>query len=168
MRCGLAILLSALLHTGAAAAQCQLCAPEQDLSLSTSESPLSIEIETMLDFDRVALAGSGGGAVAIDPQTGRRSTAGELVAAGGVGIQGTALVRGEPGRAILLHLPRSTTLHSSSGDSAELTDLVADLPPGARLGPNGMLRFSFGGRLIVKGNADGDYRGRILLTVDYQ
>jgi len=170
MRPRLLFLLAASLAglSSQAAAQCQLCAEERDLSLSSSETPLTIEVETTLDFDRLVLAGASGGAAEIDPRTGRRSVAGELVGLGGLGIQGTATVRGEPGRAIRLELPASTTLHSSAGDTAELTDLVADIPSGARLGPDGTLRFNFGGRLTVKGSADGDYRGRILLVVDYQ
>ncbi|HEY0626298.1 MAG TPA: DUF4402 domain-containing protein [Allosphingosinicella sp.] len=164
--CAAAALLGSL--SAPSFAQCQLCAEERDLSLSSSETPLTIEVETVLDFDRLVVAGPSGGEAKIDPQTGNRSVAGDLVGLGGIGIQGTATVRGEPGRAIRLELPASTILHSSSGDTAELKDLVADLPSGSRLGPDGMLRFNFGGRLAVKGSADGDYRGRILLVVDYQ
>jgi len=167
----LAILI-ALLSAGFAAlpasAQCRLCADGEGLSLSSSDAPLSIEVETTLDFDRVALAGPGGGAVAVDPVTGARSVDGELVVLGGFGVQGTALVRGEPNRTIRLRLPRSSILHASNGRTAEITDLVADIPPVARLGPDGTLRFSFGGRLKIEGGADGDYRGRILIEVDYQ
>ena len=161
-------IVSAAWAAAPAFGQCRLCADEEGLSLSSSGTPLSIEIETTLDFDRVALAGPGGGAVAVDPETGARTVAGELVALGGFGVQGTALVRGEPNRTIRLRLPRSSLLHASNGRTAEITDLVADIPPVARLKPDGTLRFSFGGRLRVEGGADGDYRGRILIEVDYQ
>lgn len=168
---GLAMLGALLLAIAApAAAQqvCQLCPAETTSLHKEPAEPLTVEIESMLDFDRVALSGPGGGSVAVDPLTGRRSVSGEVIELGGMAIQGTATVRGEPGRAIRVQLPHSVTLHSSEGGSAELTELEADLPNGARLGRDGTLRFSFGGRLAVKGDAGGDYRGRVLLVVDYQ
>lgn len=148
---------------------CMLCPAKAGSLYEEPATPLSVEIETTLDFDRVALSGPGGGMVAIDPISGRRSVSGELVELGGMAIQGTATVRGEPGRAVRIQLPAAVTLHSGEGGSAELSDIEADLPRGgARLGRDGTLRFSFGGRLSVKGDASGDYRGRIPLVVDYQ
>ena len=43
-----------------------------------------------------------------------------------------------------------------------------DLGAAPRLGIDGRLQFRFGGRLQVTGSADGDYRGRIPVTVEYQ
>ena len=148
---------------------CMLCSAKEGSLYEEPATPLSVEIETTLDFDRVALSGPGGGMVTIDAISGRRSVSGDLVELGGVAVQGTATVRGEPGRAIRIQLPAAVTLHSGEGGSAELSDIEADLPRGgARLGRDGTLRFSFGGRLTVKGDASGDYRGRIPLVVDYQ
>ena len=168
---GIAFLAAALLALPApafASDTCRLCSAEGTSLYKEPETPLTVEIESTLDFDRVALSGPGGGMVTIDPVNGRRTVSGELVELGGMAIQGTATVRGEPGRAVRVQLPRSVTLHSSEGGSAELTDIEADVSGGARLGRDGSLRFSFGGRLAVKGDAGGDYRGRILLVVDYQ
>jgi hypothetical protein len=147
---------------------CQLCSPDSAPAQTAEPKPLSIEVETTLDFDRVAVSGSAGGTVEVDSRTGDRSVSGEIVQVGGIGIQGSATVRGEPGRAIRLEMPRTTLLYSSTGQSAEVVDLTADLLPSARLGSDGSLRFNLGGRLKVNGDADGDYRGRILLIVDYQ
>lgn len=151
-------------------AQCLLC--EDSTRIGTDDealAPLSIQVETSLDFNRLAIANPSGGSVTLDPFTGNRSVSGGLVELGGMALQGVATVRGEPGRPIRLQMPQSATLHSSEGGSAELTNIVADLPKGgARLGPDGTLRFTFGGRLNLNGNAHGDYRGRILLVVDYQ
>lgn len=147
---------------------CLLCSGETRTLHEEATTPLSVEIDTSLDFDRIALSGPGGGTVSIDALTGRRSVSGELVELGGMAVQGTATVRGEPGRAIRIELPAAVTLHSSEGGSADLTELKADLPGGARLGRDGSLRFSFGGRLSLRGDAGGDYRGRIPLSVDYQ
>ncbi len=171
-KCGslaaLAALLLALAPPAFASDTCRLCSTGGTSLYKEPETPLTVEIESTLDFDRVALSGPGGGMVTIDPVNGRRTVSGELVELGGMAIQGTATVRGEPGRAVRVQLPRSVTLHSSEGGSAELTDIEADVPGGARLGRDGSLKFSFGGRLAVKGDAGGDYRGRILLVVDYQ
>lgn len=153
-----------------AKAQCLLCEDSTQIgSGDEALAPLSIQVETSLDFNRLAIANPSGGSVTLDPLTGNRSVSGGLVELGGMALQGVAVVRGEPGRPVRLQMPESATLHSSEGGSAELTDIVADLPrSGARLGPDGTLRFTFGGRLNLNGNAHGDYRGRILLVVDYQ
>ncbi len=64
-------------------------------------------------------------------------------------------------------LPPSVDLESGSGASARVTGLATDLGAAPRLGPDGRLVFRFGGRLQVAGATDGDYRGRIPVTVEY-
>ncbi|MBU0824201.1 MAG: DUF4402 domain-containing protein, partial [Alphaproteobacteria bacterium] len=59
-------------------------------------------------------------------------------------------------------------LEGGHGRTARVTDLVTDLSAAPRLGPDGRLQFRFGGRLQVAGADDGDYRGRIPVTVEYQ
>ena len=61
----------------------------------------------------------------------------------------------------------SVDLESGSGASARVTGLATDLGAAPRLGPDGRLVFRFGGRLQVAGATDGDYRGRIPVTVEY-
>ena len=46
--------------------------------------------------------------------------------------------------------------------------MITDLSAAPRLSPDGRLQFRFGGRLQIAGDDDGDYRGRIPVTVEYQ
>src|SRR3546814_6465328 len=66
-------------------------------------------------------------------------------------------------------LPMSgVDLEGGDGRTAGVTVLVTDLAAAPRLGPDGRLQFRFGGRLLIAGLDDGDYRGRIPVTVEYQ
>lgn len=161
---------AALLAASApAAAQCLLCPPAPNPPSNTrSEAPLAIEIASGLDFDRVAVTAPTGGSVAIDPTSRARTITGGLAALGGLSMVGNVTVRGEPGRAVRIDLPDNVLLIAADGSSARISRFVTDLPAAPRLGPDGILRFAFGGRLDVSGDADGDYRGRIAITVDYQ
>jgi hypothetical protein len=48
-----------------------------------------------------------------------------------------------------------------------IEDIVSDLPGSARLNASGTLTFRFGGRLRVSGDAEGEYRGDVPITVEY-
>lgn len=150
------------------AAQCLLCEREATQSVSQADKPLSIEINSGLDFDRVALAAPAGGSVVIDPVNRSRTVTGALSDLGGFAMTGSATVRGEPGRTVRVDLPRTVSLRSPDGSSATISRLATDLPNSPRLDGDGVLRFSFGGRLDVEEGMSGDYRGRITITVDYQ
>ena len=52
-------------------------------------------------------------------------------------------------------------------EEVHVVGLATDLGAAPRLGIDGRLQFRFGGRLQVTGSADGDYRGRIPVTVEY-
>ncbi|MDZ3832139.1 MAG: DUF4402 domain-containing protein [Sphingopyxis sp.] len=152
------------------AAQCMLCAvtaTDGRIAAREAETPLRVEVETQLDLGRVA-AGAAGGAVELDPVSGSRRLSGDLVDLGGFSLSGSVSVRGAPGAAVRVILPATVDLESEGGRNARVTGLVTDLPPAPRLGPDGRLRFRFGGRLQVAGLGDGDYRGRIPVTVEYQ
>jgi hypothetical protein len=82
-------------------------------------------------------------------------------------MPGTATIRGEPGRAVRIELPRHITLYSLSGGELSFDQIESDLPSLPRLDSTGTLTFRFGGRLTVSGNAEGDYRGDLPITVDY-
>jgi hypothetical protein len=154
----------------AAAAQCMLCGKPDSGPAAPSrkaDTPLRIDIETQLDMGRVA-AGAGGGAVELDPVTGARRLSGDVRDLGGFAVTGTVTVRGEPGAEVRVFLPTSVDLESGSGGTARVTGLATDLGATPRLGPDGRLIFRFGGRLQVSGANDGDYRGRIPVTVEYQ
>lgn len=153
-----------------AAAQCLLCEkaqPEQGSATGDSDAPLRIEISAQLDFSRVA-TGQGGGAVTIDPRTGARHLSGNLLDLGGMALTGEAMVSGTPGRNVRVLIPSDIMLDGDHGRSARVTGIETDLGPAPRLGPDGRLRFRFGGRLQVARDDDGNYRGRIPISVEYE
>lgn len=168
MRLSLAILL-AFASPSVAAAQCLLCAQEKDGATAArrAEVPLRVEVETQLDMGRVAV-GAMGGEVEIDPTSGARRVRGDVVDLGGFALTGVVTVRGEPGAEVRVILPASVDLEGGHGRTARVTGLVTDLSAAPRLGPDGRLIFRFGGRLQIAGLDDGDYRGRIPVTVEYQ
>lgn len=153
-----------------AAAQCLLCGDADPAARSASrpaEAPLRVEVDTQLDFSRVAV-GAAGGTVDLDPLSGARRLSGDVIDLGGFAVTGTVTVRGEPGAAVRVLLPAAVDLEGGYGRSARVTGLVTDLAAAPRLGPDGRLQFRFGGRLRIAGLDDGDYRGRIPVTVEYQ
>jgi len=154
----------------AASAQCLLCGKDQGSGTTVSrqaETPLRVDVETQLDMGRVAV-GAMGGEVEIDPLTGARRLRGDVVDLGGFAVTGVVTVRGEPGAEVRVFLPPTVDLESGDGRTARVVGLATDLNAAPRLGPDGRLVFRFGGRLQVAGLGDGDYRGRIPVTVEYQ
>lgn len=169
MRAAALLFATAFWLSAPASAQCLLCAPGPTATTGQrAPAPLALEIGSGLDFDRVAVGASGGGSVSIDPVSRSRMVEGGLADLGGLVMTGSATVRGEPGRTVRIGLPGQVSLRSASGADARISRLVTDLPNAPRLGPDGTLSFSFGGRLDVTGEGDGDYRGRIAITVDYE
>jgi Domain of unknown function (DUF4402) len=176
LRLALAALCAALLIAPwsldqARAAPCLLCG-ENSASMAPSaatsdELPLRITISAQLDFSRVA-TGQGGGSVTLDPVTGQRRVSGGLQDIGGLALTGEAMVSGTPGRAVRVILPGEILLDSDQGRSARVVDLTTNLGPAPRLGPDGRLNFRFGGRLAVGRDDDGNYRGRIPISVEYE
>jgi Domain of unknown function (DUF4402) len=161
-------LLPLLLAAGDGA--CRLCKPDdaQPQALIEHEIPLSIEITTKLDFSRAALSGSGGGVIDVDPQSGNRRVDGGMVDLGGSALAGTAVLRGQPGRNVRIDMPNSARMTSSTGGVVEITGLRTSLTGNPRLDQTGRLEFSFGGRLLVRGNASGTFRARIPITAQYE
>jgi hypothetical protein len=167
------ILTAASVGTIAVSAQevslCRLCAaPERAALPNVPPQPLRIEVETALDFSRVAMADNGGGDIRIDPHNGARQVGGGLIDLGGMPVRGTVRLFGVPGRAVRIDLPQRVQLRSNTGAIAEVVDLATDLSPAPMLGPDGMLSFSFGGRLTARGAVSGNFRGSIAITADYQ
>ncbi len=152
-----------------AAAQCLLCAPDKvdGDTLRKADVPLRIDVETQLDMGRVAV-GAMGGEVEVDPVSGARRVRGDVVDLGGFALTGVVTVRGEPGAEVRVILPATVDLEGGHGRTARVTGLTTDLSAAPRLGPDGRLQFRFGGRLQIAGLDDGDYRGRIPVTVEYQ
>lgn len=164
------ILLLPLAAPAPVAAQCLLCAKVNEgtvIRSSEDAMPLHVDVETQLDFSRVAV-GATGGEVDVDPVTGTRQLRGDVVNLGGFAVTGVVTVRGTPGAELRVFLPASVDLESENGQSARVTGLKTDLSAAPRLGADGRLRFHFGGRLQLDASDDGNYRGRIPVTVEYQ
>jgi len=168
----LSLLLAAAALAGAtsAGAQCRLCdKPTTTLTRSGGDSStIELQIETRLSFDRLIVAGSGQGAALVRPD-------GSTAAQGAIGMVspramvGTAVVHGEAGRAIRVELPRRIELYSiGNGNRISVDEVATDLPSLPRLDSAGNLSFHFGGRVTITGDADGEYRGDLPITVEYQ
>lgn len=150
-----------------AGAQCRLCeTPTTSRDGPTGEGPISLEIEASLDFDRLVLLGAGEGTATLLPN-GQRSVSGMVGDMSGRAMVGSALVHGEAGRAVRIELPTRIELYSLSGARITIEDIVSDLPGGAKLDSAGALAFRFGGRLHISGDAEGEYRGDVPITVEY-
>ena len=167
------LLAGALVAAGLAAAptpgaaQCRLCeTPSTSSPLSSGAGRIGLEVETSLDFDKLVLTGIGEGSATLRPD-GTREVSGIVASISGRAMIGSATVRGEPGRSVRIELPGRIELYSLSGDRIAIESIVSDLPSAPRLDRNGALSFRFGGRLKVTGDAEGEYRGDIPITVEY-
>jgi hypothetical protein len=156
----------ALASPAAAAADGSLCADCFDISGEAAKRPLRVEIESGLEFSRLALRGPGDGEAEIDPQTGAKRVV-NLIDLGGMSWQGRARITGEPLRPVRIALPSRVVLESPGGAEAVLTDFATDQPAVAMLDANGTLEFAFGARLTTRGAMGGTFRGRIRIEVDY-
>lgn len=148
-------------------AQCRLCStPTTSRDDPENKDDVRLEIQTSLSFDRLVLYGQGSGTAEIRPD-------GTTVAQGAVSdispraMVGSAVVHGQPGRTVRVELPRRIDLYSVNGSRISVDDVVSDLPSIPRLDPTGTLTFRFGGRLTITGDADGEYRGDLPITVEY-
>lgn len=161
------LLVAAVPASAPLGAQCRLC--DQPTNARAEDGPsdnLQLQIETNLNFDRLILSGAGAGAVTIRPN-GSSGAEGIVAAVGPRAMVGTVLVHGDPGRAVRVELPRRIELYSLGGGRITLDDVGSDLPAAPRLDAAGNLSFRFGGRLLVSGDADGQYRGDLPISVEY-
>jgi len=149
------------------AAQCRLCdQPSTDRPADSADGDVQLTVETALDFDRLIFTGSGPGAATLRPN-GSSGAEGIVSAIGPRATVGTVLVHGTPDRALRVDFPRRIELYSLSGGRVTLDQVTTDLPPAPRLDSAGNLSFRFGGRLVVTGDSDGQYRGDLPITVEY-
>lgn len=167
-----ALLLTAAVTVAAmswrADAQCRLCsAPVTARDDNAPKQDVKIEVESSINFDRLILLGEGDGAAVIRPD-GSRAAEGAVSDVGPRAMVGTATVHGEPGRAVRVELPQRIELYSLSGGRIAFDQVVSDLPSLPRLDSAGNLSFRFGGRIRVTGDAGGEYRGDLPITVEYQ
>jgi len=149
-----------------AQAQCRLCLAEPGAVMPSAARPLSIEVETSLDFSRAASSG-GGGSIDLDATSGARRVAG-LIDLGGIALGGRVTLTGEPMRSVRISLPATIRLTAPNGARADVVDLTSDAGADPVLDATGRLSFTFGGRLIVEPGMVGELRGRIPITADYR
>lgn len=148
-------------------AQCRLCdTPTTQMPTDSADGDVQLQIETSLNFDRLVLAGTGNGAATIRPD-GVNSAEGGVVGISPRASVGTITVHGAPNRALRVQMPHRIELYSLSGSHITLDDVTSDLSGAPRLDAAGNLTFRFGGRLMVTGDSDGQYRGDLPITVEY-
>lgn len=150
-----------------ALAQCGFCGITPGDSLATTQSkPLEIQLETTLDFDRIIVDGNDGGTVRLLPD-GSSDVSGSVESIGGRARIGRVVLHGEPNRPVHVSFPKSVELTGMRGTVISIRSLVTDLPVSPTLDSSGQLTVEFGGELDVHGDADGDFRGNLVVSADY-
>ena len=147
-------------------APCRLCNADAAPAEQKPAEPVRLDVEATLNFDRLILAGAGGGSAELRPD-GSRIVSGAITAISARAMVGEVTIRGEAGRLVRIDLPPSIELFGMNGGSIRLEAIQSDLPPSPRLDESGMLRFRFGGVVQVSGDADGEYRGDVRIDVEY-
>jgi hypothetical protein len=140
--------------------------PSTQLPADSADGDVELLVEASLDFDRLIFSGTGFGAATMRPD-GSNGAEGVVTSVGPRARVGTVLVHGAPGRALRIQLPHRIELYSLSGGRITLDQVSTDLPAEPRLDAAGNLSFRFGGRLVVSGDSDGQYRGDLPITVEY-
>jgi hypothetical protein len=148
-------------------AQCRLCSsPTTELGQEADGGPIQLEVQTRLDFDRLVLLGDGSGSATLLPN-GESSASGSVATVSGRAMVGSVSIHGQPNRAVRIDLPPRIELYSVGGASIAIERIETDLPGAPLLDSAGNLSFRFGGRLQITGDAEGEYRGDIPITVEY-
>jgi len=165
---GLALVAGPVAAPRGAAAQCRLCdTPTTGAAADVAASqPIRLEVEASLDFDRLVQTGPGGGTASLTVD-GSRSVSGSITDLTSRAMVGSAVIRGEPGRMVRIALPSRIDMYGLNGNRISIDGIESDLPASARLDSSGSLSFRFGGRLQILGDAEGDYRGDVPITVEY-
>lgn len=127
---------------------------------------MQVEVETSLDFDRLILLGSTGGSARLGPD-GSRGSIGAVAQPTGRAMVGSVTIHGEPNRLVRVDMPARIELRGTGGGQISIERIETNLPSLTRLDGDGRLRFRFGGELHLSGEADGDYRGDVPITVEY-
>ena len=162
----LALVAGLLAVPQSAAAQCRLC-DGATISIEPEATPqVRLEVEASLDFDRLVLSGPDGGTASLTAD-GSRSVSGSVSQLTSRAMVGSAVIRGEPGRMVRIVLPSRVDMYGLGGNRISIDEIESDLQASARLDSSGSLSFRFGGKLQILGDADGDYRGDIPITVEY-
>jgi hypothetical protein len=163
-------LAAAILMAGGsspAPAQCRLCEnPSTELHQEDGSGPIRLEVQATLDFDRLVMMGSSDGSATLLPD-GRRTASGSIATVSASAMVGSVTVHGEPNRELRVDMPPRILLYSLGGGSIAIDSIQTDLPGLPKLDSAGNLSFRFGGRLHIRGDSEGEYRGDVPITVDY-
>lgn len=127
---------------------------------------MRMEVEASLDFDRVLLTTGSGGTARIGAD-GSRASSGAVAPLTGRAMVGRIVIQGEPNRPVRIDLPNRIELLGWQGGRLTLSGLTTDLGAGPRLDGRGQLVFHYGGEVLVEGDAEGEYRGDVPITVEY-
>jgi hypothetical protein len=150
-----------------ALAQCRLCdTPTTSPALGHDGKEVALQLETSIDFGRLVVSAGGQGNALLRPD-GSATATGSLVGPGARAMAGSAVIHGQPGKAVRVILPPHIVLTSLAGGQITFEDVTSDLPALPQLDSNGRLTFRFGGRLRVSGDAEGQYRGDLPILVEY-
>jgi hypothetical protein len=164
---GLAAGAIAVAGSWPARGQCRLCdTPSSAVATDKSSQDVSLQLETSINFDRLVVSGDGEGSATLRPD-GATLTEGAVGEISPRAMVGSAMIQGEPGKAVRISLPARVVLTSISGGEITLDEVISDLPSLPRLDSAGRLSFRFGGRLRVRGDAEGQYRGDLPIVVEY-
>lgn len=167
----LALLLAAIAAAAApctAEAQCRLCStPTTTPAERSAAEDVKLDIETTLDFDRLIITGGGAGDAVLRPDGSTLGT-GSVNSMAPRARVATVVVHGEPGRTLRIDIPRRIDLYSLTGARLTFDEVITDSGDLPRLDSGGNMTFHIGGRLRFMGDEDGDYRGDLPITVDYQ
>lgn len=148
--------------------QCRLCGTPSTVPVETGPSEdVKLDIETTLDFDRLIIGGQGSGEAVLRPDGSTLGT-GSVTGMAPRARVATVVVHGEPGRALRIDIPRRIDLFSLDGSRLTFDQVLTDADNLPRLDSAGNLTFHIGGRLRFMGDEDGDYRGDMPITVEYQ
>jgi hypothetical protein len=150
---------------------CQLCDPATQTARAAAVGPgkaLNVRIDAELAFGVAAIGPNGAGMIAIDPRTDLRVVSGGLIDLGGLTFSGVVRLTGQPFRRVRITLPSVETMSAAGGGKAQITGFSTNLPTTAMLDLNGNLLFHFAGRFSVSGGETGDFRGRVMVSADYE
>ena len=131
--------------------------------------PISLTIESDIDFGRIVLLNDGGMRVVLDLASGQKTIIGNGDDLGGMVITGRAIITGAPFEAVEVSLPNEIEMRDTAGGQARLNDFVTNLDGFPRLDANGQLQFTFSATLVIDPDTDasGSLRGRIPISVEY-
>jgi len=164
----LAVVAAAAAPSRPASAQCRLCGTPSTVPAATAASDdIQLDIDTSLNFDRLILAGGGPGEAVLRPD-GSGAGTGSIASIGPRAVVATVVVHGQPGRVLRIDVARRIDLFSLAGTRLSFDQVTTDAADLPRLDDAGNLTFHVGGRLRFMGSEDGDYRGDLPITVEYQ